>query len=982
MKKIVLLNLIVIALLFPHVNAHAQEKITPPKNPNSAKGCAICHYRWVDTFFIEGKGSDLVDYTSQKLVATSEMCFSCHDGSIMDSRVRAYQTPQHKTNVRPPSNMKIPDILPLDEQGRMQCATCHTAHGVPSGPDSKETIFMRTSNRNSEMCRMCHPDMGEGNKMGNHPLDTTELEIPRSLIDLHARAGDKPNRVICESCHTAHGSPYESYLVKSGKDSSLCLACHRDKDSLTPEGKKRAVHVINAQPDTAKIPETLVSNGAKFGGNGELICQTCHKVHNNRIEAQLLLFKKDEHSGFCLSCHPDKKYIAETKHNLAKSAPLEKNLEGKTVSQAGVCSACHLPHRAARKLTGNADFTTELCMSCHSKGKAAEKTNLIGTTHPLSVYPFAKKETNFEFNAISAKKDELTLPLFDRSGVRNKNGKMTCSTCHDTHRPPANAAATISETGKTKIKSFLRKSSPEICGECHQDKFLIAATKHNLSSSAPNEKNILNQTPSQSGLCGSCHIVHGPRRNFLWARPPVAKNGSGVETGLCISCHNETGIAKNKLNRGYSHPTDIAPIEKGITTALPLFDGNGQFSANGAIACHTCHDPHRWESQAQSAESGKNDAGVKKRFTSFLRKPSPQICGDCHPDKLSIASTDHDLSKVAPEEKNILNQTPDEAGLCGNCHLAHNAQKSFLWARKLTVENDDVVQGLCIGCHNADGMAAKKKLIGYSHPLNISPAEKGVSTTLPLFDKNGKVLNQGLLACHTCHDPHRWGPLKTAGKDHFNTEGNSQNSFLRIENSPAPRLCENCHSDQSSVQRTDHDLLISAPAARNSLGQTPAESGICGTCHLVHNSKNQIKLWARHLPARTNVMEAMCISCHSKTGPAQNKNPQIATHPDNALIISGPESEKAGNKILPLFDETTGNRIVVGNISCPSCHNAHQWSPGLTSKGQGTPVEGSSLDSFLRASSRELICHDCHGPQALVKYLYFHDPIKRLGQEN
>ena len=32
----------------------AQTTLEPPSNPNSAKACAICHYRWVDTFFIEG----------------------------------------------------------------------------------------------------------------------------------------------------------------------------------------------------------------------------------------------------------------------------------------------------------------------------------------------------------------------------------------------------------------------------------------------------------------------------------------------------------------------------------------------------------------------------------------------------------------------------------------------------------------------------------------------------------------------------------------------------------------------------------------------------------------------------------------------------------------------------------------------------------------------------------------------------------------
>jgi hypothetical protein len=43
------------------------ETLEPPKNPNSAKGCAICHYRWIDTFFVEGRGTDLVPYESKKV---------------------------------------------------------------------------------------------------------------------------------------------------------------------------------------------------------------------------------------------------------------------------------------------------------------------------------------------------------------------------------------------------------------------------------------------------------------------------------------------------------------------------------------------------------------------------------------------------------------------------------------------------------------------------------------------------------------------------------------------------------------------------------------------------------------------------------------------------------------------------------------------------------------------------------------------------
>lgn len=144
--------------------------VEPPRNPSSAKECAICHYRWVDTFFIDGKGTDLVEYQSEMVVSKPEMCFSCHDGSVVDSRAKVYNDLRHKINEPPPATMNIPKIFPLDKEGNMQCATCHTAHGVSSEMGIEKTIFVRTSNKNSDMCRMCHTDKDGGIDTGNHPI--------------------------------------------------------------------------------------------------------------------------------------------------------------------------------------------------------------------------------------------------------------------------------------------------------------------------------------------------------------------------------------------------------------------------------------------------------------------------------------------------------------------------------------------------------------------------------------------------------------------------------------------------------------------------------------------------------------------------------------------------------------------------------------------------------------------------------------------
>ena len=792
-------------------------EVQVPRNPDSAKECAICHYRWIDTFFIHGRGSDLVEYQSEKVVAKPEMCFSCHDGSVVDSRARVYNDLRHKINRPPPESMKIPDIFPLDSEGNMQCSTCHTAHGVPSEMGIEKTIFIRTSNRDSAMCRMCHADKDGGIKFGNHPVGKTDMHIPERLRNYGAILGEGKNNVICETCHTVHGSPNESFLVESARNSRLCLECHSDKNIFTPEGKRNHFHVINAVPGKVKIPGELMDRGAKLGGRGEIICQTCHKVHNNRIEVQLLLIKKDSSSGLCLTCHGDKQYLTDTKHNLNHSAPDEKNLEGKTAAEGGICSPCHLPHKEARQSGEGADYTTQLCLSCHSTGRIAQETIPPDYKHPVDVNPFEISNPDILLTSIGVDKDSLQLPLFNKYGAQDKSGAVTCA---------------------------------------------------------------------------------------------------------------------------------------------------------------TCHDPHRWRPDSTEGEIRKDVKGTNR--TSFLREPSPELCRECHSNKFTIANSKHDIQKVAAEEKNSAGQTPAESGLCGVCHIVHGGQKSYLWAREIATPSGDIVRDLCVSCHNEKGMAKEKIVKDYSHPLNISPAEKNLRTTLPLFDSDGKVSAKGFMTCETCHDPHRWDPVNAVEGEHFKVEGTSRNSFLRLENAPSPRLCENCHPENALVEKTDHDLLVTAPEWKNTLEQTPEESGTCGVCHAVHNSRNKVDLWAQGFGGGPGIMDKMCNSCHAKNSVAEDKVPKVDFHPEGQLITNINHEIKHQPNYFPLFDNKTGEASTVGNISCPSCHDVHIWDPKFSRKGKGENVEGSATNSFLRAQTYSIMCIDCHGLDALFRFKYYHDPEDRV----
>lgn len=712
--------------------------VDAPRNPDSAKECALCHYRWIDTFFIDGKGSELVEYQAEKVVATSEICFSCHDGSVVDSRARVYNDQHHPINKPPPAGMVIPAIFPLDADGNMQCATCHTAHGVSSEMGMEKTVFLRASNTNSEICRMCHAAQDGGPAMGNHPVDTTKIAIPAKLKSLGAAEGRKKNQVICETCHSVHGSPNEKFLIESTKHSELCLDCHEDK------------------------------------------------------------------------------------------------------------------------------------------------AGLINTAHDLQRY-------------------------------------------------------------------------------------------------APDARNSRGQTARDTGVCGACHMVHGSRKLALWARTIDTTSDNPVQN-LCISCHNKQGMAQKKLVTGQMHPLQVKPQEKGLQTSLPTFDHQGKrVSEGGFMSCPTCHDPHRITAlEAAAHQEDKEDKMIRTRFLRKDNLVSAGLCADCHVQQAYVTNTDHDLRLTGASTRNSKGQTPSESGVCGVCHLVHGSSSLALWARTPIKPGANPDQQLCLTCHTHDKVAEKKSLYYYQHPMNLKPGAKGLTTSLPLYDREGKSCGEGgVMTCGTCHDPHRWDPDEKAPRQSVVGEGTGENSFLRKSNAPQSELCEDCHVGKSYIAQTDHDMNLTAPDSQNLSGQTPAESGTCGACHYVHNGENRLKLWGRRMGRGVGVMDRLCNDCHSSTGVAKAKVPFVASHPEDKLIINIGRDRPGKPNYFPIFHRRTGALITVGDISCSSCHDVHQWDPKFTQKGAGENIEGRVTNSFLRMQTYSIMCVDCHGLDALFRFKYYHDSRKR-----
>lgn len=628
-------------LAFAPCTAPAQQ-VNVPRDSDTAKKCAICHYRWVYTFFAEHRSTPIASLAESKdSVGQTKMCLSCHDGSVRDSRNKVCNTPSHKSGVIPSERVTIPPNFPLSDKGALLCSTCHTPHAEVSPGEGINTTFKREPNINSSLCIRCHTKNLGGTAQGNHPLNVSVEHAPDALIAAGGRFGtDKPNQVICETCHMAHGGATDKRLVLPVRDSRaqliLCEVCHTKKPKKPNDpDTNRYAHPVDTRPDSAvQIPDTW-SNGEKvvLSVQGELVCFTCHRTHN-AADKEFLLNEQTGEDGLCVRCHKNQRQILKSTHDLRLSDHPQKNPIDVPSARSGPCGACHAVHKGkgpfmwARQLSSSSVCSEAYCKSCHAAGQCAEKAVPKNSAHPPS-----------KAGAVNS----AGLPLFSDACEQSAQGKVACMTCHDVHNP--SPVTEVTKAGKN--GRYLRLGEggqAALCLSCHPDQGLVRGTPHDMSIASPGYKNALGQAPSQSSLCGACHVAHNSTaKEYMWAAPFGAevpkewlksdKVTMNIMISLCTGCHSSAGIARKHvplygLHPGafYSRVSEFA--KKRLQLNICLFTPSGRTSPTGGIVCSTCHNTHQWDGKKKERGTGLAEGTIT---TSFLRPDLPQLfCVICH----------------------------------------------------------------------------------------------------------------------------------------------------------------------------------------------------------------------------------------------------------------------------------------------------------------------------------------------------------------
>lgn len=727
---------------------------------SSNRECAICHVMWLNEFkqkdltpLIPFDPQPVTEFGKQDVVSTQRMCVSCHDGFVLDSRDMWKEgRHNHPVGQQPSEHITIPtskgkEIFPLNKEGRIYCGTCHSAHGTDWNKE-QQSVFLRMSNVNSRMCMACHFNLSTGLKDGNHPVHKLVKEIPNNLVEAGSLFSNKDG-VICQSCHRPHGARGDPLLVLDNKKSELCGSCHQD-------------------------PARIVNS----------------------------------------------------KHDLSRSAPEAKNLNDSIVAESGPCSACHIPHYArgprlwARSVAPGPDFLSSTCTSCHDE-RGIAKDKVVGKhSHPVGI-PISAIGIRVQDNHWSSKEglpasigsSMQALPLFDKNGAVTKNGGyVTCLTCHNPHQwkpginAPLDAERELEEPTLEEGdggSSFLRMANDDsqLCMNCHVEQAVVKYSKHNLNHKTLDTPDAEGMSVSQSGTCSACHLPHNGNGIGMWARQ-LSDGYTGVEK-RCASCHQENGVASEHLTGEYSHPLHRELGDIGDESELPLYTEQGLQQGGKLIDCTTCHNPHRWDPNNINSEFQDIEGDASNSFLRERASHKSQLCQECHTDQGIVEGTDHDLAFSAPDRINSKQQTVDQTGLCGQCHAIHNATLPNRLGFAELDYDQPVMEKLCTGCHNEEGVAHTKVPDELSHPdrnvpVNSSRQREGASKwdEHPVFDEQGQSAGLGKITCVTCHNPHQWDPANPAKGSGVNIEGDVMSSFLRVS-ATDNFLCSDCHGRDS-----------------------------------------------------------------------------------------------------------------------------------------------------------------------------------------
>jgi predicted CXXCH cytochrome family protein len=431
----------------------------------------------------------------------SKLCLSCHDGTVAPGSVRSRGTPipmqggvtvlpagvsrlgtdlsdDHPISftydaglaaangqLRDPSTLTGP--VRLDENGQLQCTSCHDPHNDQYGK------FRVMGNSASALCMVCHNKTwwsasihktasgGHGGSAWNgQPPDPWPHTEETTVV------GNG-----CENCHTPHTAGTRQRLLNFAGDEQNCYSCHNGnlvRRNIQAEFNKVSIHPVGNSPGVHDPTEDLVNPPR------HVTCVDCHNPHAAKAG--------------CADCHA---------------------LHGvKPITATGLLAGVKGVNASGAPVDP-VTYQYELCFRCHAdsvaRGPARVTRQFVQTNARLA---FAI--SNASYHPVVATGKNASVPSL--ISPYTTAALINCTECHNNSSgmqaggsgptgPHGSAYVPILER-RQELTDFQAESSAvyALCYKCHSRTSILSDasfTKHNL------------HVVTRTTACTTCHDPHG-----------------------------------------------------------------------------------------------------------------------------------------------------------------------------------------------------------------------------------------------------------------------------------------------------------------------------------------------------------------------------------------------------------------------------------------------------------------------------------------
>lgn len=425
---------------------------------------------------------------------------------------------------KPASNSHLTGEVHLDDNGNIQCTSCHDPH--KSNADQTCSKFLVASNSSSAICTACHTKTYWSSS--SHQASTVTFSTSQGQHTGYSTVALNG----CESCHDPHSAAQASHLLNS-KEEATCQPCHKGSTN----GGNTKVNVGN----TNSGPFTKTYVHPTYTTSGKHAPRTLSPRTENPGEKTEDLDGTNRHAE-CTDCHNP--HAAATRsgssgNHYKGTFPTADVSESKDLT--GVWGV-EMPSTNAWSVPVQANYTRQdpstkeyqICFKCHS----SYAYNSTPPTSPSTGTNGITSETDQakEFNSANASYHGVAAaPVAGMKGYYTgpwgATSRLYCSDCH--LGDDANTGWTVPAVAGTHGSSnpFILRGAwdkttgkgkqSHLCFRCHDytsfDQGNAAKTK--FSGSNYTEDLHKKHVSDESAPCMACHVgvPHGWKRASMIA---------------------------------------------------------------------------------------------------------------------------------------------------------------------------------------------------------------------------------------------------------------------------------------------------------------------------------------------------------------------------------------------------------------------------------------------------------------------------------